>query len=526
MFAGLGLAVQPTLLPAAIFNVANGDVPGLISAIQAANATVVSDTIVLANGGDYPLSAYIPTANPLDRTGLPRITSNIVIEGHGSVIRRADSIAFPVPEFRFFRLSSAGTLTLRDTTLRKGSLGPANGDYSDANGSAIRNDGGSVTVENCRFENGYNNHMCAGLLTTGPTIVTDSTFANNLVPDFGTGAIQASNCPTVLIQRCHFYYNRGDDVIQLTNVPAAEIDRCSIVKYYGSNGAAGIRAIASTLRVSNCTITQGNKSGVVVGNQSTVTLSHCTITEYGAINFPGSAVHVATNGVLLMSNSILALGYQGNFSNIDCANYGTIQLNVGNLIQDGSCNPDFIGNPKLGDLGFYGGSTMVFPLIDGSPALNNANDALSETVDQRGVARPLGPHADIGAYEGVIRDPKKNQPIRVDLLTQSTPYFIICDPDPPGGPIEFTVLGSREVPVRAIVANSLTLGNAPPGGALVRGIRDVNRDGLDDLQVSFDLAQVYRGAFDCAAVTLLELQGDTLNGEQLAGYINVQATGQ
>src|SRR5687767_2134079 len=99
---------------AATFTVANGDVAGFKSAIQAANATVAADIIVLANNGDYSFTAYHPTANPLNRTALPTITSAITIEGNGSVIRRADSIAQPVPNFRLIRVSArGGALTLR-----------------------------------------------------------------------------------------------------------------------------------------------------------------------------------------------------------------------------------------------------------------------------------------------------------------------------------------------------------------------------------------------------------------------------
>ena len=57
------------------------------------------------------------------------------------------------------------------------------------------------------------------------------------------------------------------------------------------------------------------------------------------------------------------------------------------------------GNPNLGALGNFGGSTPTIPLLAGSSAINTGNDATCAATDQRGVARPQGAHCDIGAFE-------------------------------------------------------------------------------------------------------------------------------
>ena len=54
-------------------------------------------------------------------------------------------------------------------------------------------------------------------------------------------------------------------------------------------------------------------------------------------------------------------------------------------------------DPRLGPLGYYGGSTMTHALLTGSPAINAGNTATSPATDQRGAAR-VGT-ADIGAFE-------------------------------------------------------------------------------------------------------------------------------
>jgi hypothetical protein len=62
-------------------------------------------------------------------------------------------------------------------------------------------------------------------------------------------------------------------------------------------------------------------------------------------------------------------------------------------------------DPKLGRLGNYGGYTRTIPLMVGSPAIDTANDAWAPSTDQRGIARPQGAHADIGAFEGLPQGP-------------------------------------------------------------------------------------------------------------------------
>ncbi len=99
----------------------------------------------------------------------------------------------------------------------------------------------------------------------------------------------------------------------------------------------------------------------------------------------------------------------------DC--YGPINPVVSNLIETTS-NCQFVvlifahnifgQDPKLGPLAFNGGATRTHALLLGSPAIDAAEtdtpgctDSLGGglSADQRGFARPRGPHCDIGAVE-------------------------------------------------------------------------------------------------------------------------------
>ena len=56
------------------------------------------------------------------------------------------------------------------------------------------------------------------------------------------------------------------------------------------------------------------------------------------------------------------------------------------------------GDPLLGPLADNGGPTLTHALLPGSPAIDAGNDAVAETVDQRGLARNVN-GVDIGAFE-------------------------------------------------------------------------------------------------------------------------------
>ncbi len=75
-----------------------------------------------------------------------------------------------------------------------------------------------------------------------------------------------------------------------------------------------------------------------------------------------------------------------------------------NLVADTNGGTGFIAsdllnaNPLLTGLANYGGPTLTFGLLVGSPAIDSGDDTLTGT-DQRGFPRKYGAHVDIGAFE-------------------------------------------------------------------------------------------------------------------------------
>lgn len=94
-----------------------GDEAALIQAINDANSEtgsfVGADTIVLTNS-TFTLTAV--NNSTLGDTGLPVISSEIIIEGNNSTIERDSGAS----DFRLIAIDSAGALTLEDTTLTGG----------------------------------------------------------------------------------------------------------------------------------------------------------------------------------------------------------------------------------------------------------------------------------------------------------------------------------------------------------------------------------------------------------------------
>ena len=91
-------------------SIADGDVAGLISAIESLNTSGVGGTIELATNGTYTLTSVYGSS-----TGLPIINSAMTIDGNGATIQRDTS----APNFRIF-FNNAATLTLTDMTLANG----------------------------------------------------------------------------------------------------------------------------------------------------------------------------------------------------------------------------------------------------------------------------------------------------------------------------------------------------------------------------------------------------------------------
>jgi hypothetical protein len=173
----------------------------------------------------------------------------------------------------------------------------------------------------------------------------------------------------------------------------------------------------ATLTISNTTIS-GNSTasgmsncGGGIANGRTLTINNSTISgnSAGPCGGRGGPGGGGIFGTATVQNTIVA----NNPSGGNCAG-GAITSNGYNLSSDGTCNFNGTGDsnntdPKLGQLGNYGGPTQTIPLLSGSPATDAGNPSgctdgnghLLKT-DQRGRPRPDKEDSggcDMGAYE-------------------------------------------------------------------------------------------------------------------------------
>jgi hypothetical protein len=111
----------------------------------------------------------------------------------------------------------------------------------------------------------------------------------------------------------------------------------------------------------------------------------------------GGAIYTA-DGTVGLGNSIVASSVSGGNA------FGPLLDGGHNLSSDNTCAFTNSGSlndtdPKLGPLADNGGPTLTMALLAGSPAIDAGDDALAPAYDQRGVKRPQGAHADLGAFE-------------------------------------------------------------------------------------------------------------------------------
>ena len=118
------------------------------------------------------------------------------------------------------------------------------------------------------------------------------------------------------------------------------------------------------------------------------------------------------------------------------------------VLQDGCptdgtfiCTNVLNGDPKLSPLSENGGFTRTMVPGFGSSAIDTGLDAACPTVDQRSVARPQGPHCEIGAVEVVPSPPPVAEPESFIIPENTTGHVVLSGSDiNPGGPFTFRVV--------------------------------------------------------------------------------------
>ena len=244
------------------------------------------------------------------------------------------------------------------------------GNLAERGGGAIYNEGRLISIINSAFSDNLARYGGAIANWEGTLYVSVSAFSGNSA-DSGGGAIL--NTSELSISDSAFSDNSA--------------------KYGGAISNEGDEELNIVLSITNSAFSSNSVDfvGGAILNARELSISSSTFSGNSA-KYGGA---IGNWGELDIINNIIA--GRGRDA---CYSDNRLRHNINNLIQDGSCFAVLSGDPMLGELVEpEDGSPAYFPLLEGSPAIDAADDEYCPDTDMLGAARPQGAACDIGAYE-------------------------------------------------------------------------------------------------------------------------------
>ncbi len=423
----------------------------LREAIIAANAAAGPDTITLP-AGTYNF-AIAGQGEDAAATGDLDITSEVTILGAGADVTIIDAQDLD----RVFHVTAAGNLRLSGVTVRNGAAGAGAGGgiansgtlalshsavvgSSAAFGGGIYNEGPSVTIANSTIVNNqggygggiYNKngalHISAGALTAnsastrggglnnfvgGNVVITATLVSGNsagqsgggLANEYGTAQIRLTSSTVV-----------SNSAASLTTVYGGGIYNIGFVTAVNSTIGSNSAYAWNTCSLFTGCSTSYTSYGGGIYNSGTLALTNATLSFNSAtaqsILFPvaGSGGAIRNLGSATLKNTIVAsstvfLGEMNNCSNTTAITSQGYNLDTGTTCGFGAAGDKTGVDPRLDLLQTIGGSTPLYPLRPGSPAIEGGTNTGCPSADQRGLLRPFDADrngtatCDIGAFE-------------------------------------------------------------------------------------------------------------------------------
>jgi predicted outer membrane repeat protein len=296
---------------------------------------------------------------------------------------------------RVFRIGAGQTVFLSHLVLGSGSgVGPD----GPVGGGAIYNEG-ILSLTRCQLIGNAVPEGAAGgaILNTGTLTALQSSMSGNTA---NLGAAIFATGPVTL-------------------------DQCEVSWNFANLEGGGIHSTGPlTLKRSTFASNQAANGGAIHHGSATLEIERCTISGNTAELF-GGGVYTTSFSDFTLRHSILA----GNSAEQPGGenSYGGFTATGANVTG---------GDPLLGPLGNYGGSTRTMVLLPGSPALNAATGSTLSS-DQRDL--PIVGTPDIGAYEaGNVVD---YEGWVLEATGTSIPFFSDSDGDGMGAGLEYAIRG-------------------------------------------------------------------------------------
>lgn len=333
--AALSFCIYPG--QAAIFNIADGDIAGLKSAITTSNTNGENDTINLAAGGVYVLDAVDNTS--IGDNAIPVVRSDsghsLIVSGNLATISRR--IVPQPPDFRILEIAPGANATFRNLTLDGGDPGQSVSIF----GAALFNDHGNVMFDSCVLRFHWAN--------AGGAIYND-----------GSGGTAS-----VTLSACELYENRAGTGGAIQSDGTSGNASVTLTQSYIHTNVVtqiggGINSIETNLSITGGSIDYNGAldwgGGIShTGSQSGATLSAVGLGMFGnhVSGFGGGIYHSGSQ--LTLTGCVLEENYAGELGVKDSAQGGGLFHAAGNGTVS-NCTFRRNWNVQLNDFPIQGGA--------------------------------------------------------------------------------------------------------------------------------------------------------------------------
>jgi CSLREA domain-containing protein len=402
----------------------------------ASGVLILTNTMILSNTAAYN-GGGIYNFGVLTMTGSSVMSNTSLSYGGGLFTPGAATIASST-----FRNNSAvasggiyaiSSLNITNTTIISNTAQDSAGGLSTVSVATITN---SSILDNVAGISGTLKSG-GGISLGGKLTLVSSVVQGNQAYNYG-GGIYAASSGSLTISNTTVSNNSAINVITpseslgggifVNSIPVT-FTNSTLSGNTSSGDGGGIYHFNAALNLVNSTVSGNTANGSGGGinffnpspvNTPTATLNNVTITNNEADNDgdfsgDGGGFFNFGYGTVKVKNSILAgnLGPSTSPDGYNTFNSPFVSLGYNLVGITGTTGFTATGDitnitPLLGPLQDNGGPTFTHALLPGSPAWDHGNpagctDHLGNPLikDQRGVARPLGPRCDIGAYESL-----------------------------------------------------------------------------------------------------------------------------
>ncbi|MCD4738661.1 MAG: hypothetical protein K8R89_05310 [Anaerolineae bacterium] len=316
------------------------------------------------------------------------VNKDVTIQGQGadSTIVQAHTDVDEATE-RVFFVAAGAVVIIKRMTIRHG-----NPLAEPRSGGGIRNEGELIIEKSIISHN--RGSAGGGVVNDGRLILVNCTVSSNTVIDGDT----------------YLECNTGGGIKNM--VGAATLINSTVSDNTAQGKGGGLHvACLGTLALINSTVsgnsTTNNGGGVYldgIGKFTNSTIVGNSANNGGGVYADGTREVGLVRGVLSYTNTIIADNTISfvEYGVADCllGDYASVGANINNLVEDGSCDAAYFGDPRLASLDNNGGDTQTHAPSPDSPVVDAIlTDECAVTADQRGIPRPHGTGCDIGAVE-------------------------------------------------------------------------------------------------------------------------------